>query len=97
MAPPPFEPPEARASAEFAGRGLAPLPPSRRGLMAERRTVTAAARVLPADWRATALAALAGTAFGENGEGFLRFSYATSVENIEKGLTRIRDHCRAGS
>lgn len=43
------------------------------------------------------VAALAGTAFGENGEGFLRFSYATSVENIEKGLTRIRDHCRAGS
>ncbi len=43
------------------------------------------------------VAALAGTAFGANGEGFLRFSYATSVEKIEKGLTRIRDHCRAGS
>ncbi len=43
------------------------------------------------------VAALAGTAFGENGEGFLRFSYATSVENIEKGLARIRGHFRAGA
>ena len=60
MAPPPFEPPEARASAEFAGRGLAPLPPSRRVLMADRRTVTAAARVSPAelaDWQAKAASA----------------------------------------
>lgn len=43
------------------------------------------------------VAALAGTAFGENGEGFLRFSYATSVGNIEKGLARIRLHLRAGA
>ena len=58
--PPPFEPPEVRAPAEFAGRGLAPLPPSRRGPMAERRIVTAAASVSPtelADWRAKAAAA----------------------------------------
>ena len=43
------------------------------------------------------VAALAGTAFGENGEGFLRFSYATSVRNIEEGLARIRLHLRAGA
>ena len=43
------------------------------------------------------VAALAGTAFGENGEGFLRFSYATSVGNIEEGLARIRLHLRAGA
>ena len=43
------------------------------------------------------VAALAGTAFGEMGEGFLRFSYATSVGNIEEGLTRIRRHLRAGA
>ncbi len=43
------------------------------------------------------VAALAGTAFGENGEGFLRFSYATSVGNIEEGLARIRRHLRAGA
>jgi aminotransferase len=32
-----------------------------------------------------------GTGFGPCGEGFVRFSYATSEENIEKGLNRIAD------
>jgi aspartate/methionine/tyrosine aminotransferase len=36
------------------------------------------------------VACLAGTAFGEFGEGHLRFSYATSMENIEEALQRIR-------
>ena len=35
------------------------------------------------------VATLAGTSFGEYGEGFLRFSYANSVENIKKALERI--------
>src|SRR5437867_10767733 len=35
------------------------------------------------------VAALSGTAFGEFGEGYLRFSVANSVENIEKALDRI--------
>ena len=30
-----------------------------------------------------------GIDFGRNGEGYLRFSYANSMENIEKGLDRI--------
>lgn len=30
-----------------------------------------------------------GTGFGEYGEGYLRISYATSVENLEKGMSRI--------
>ena len=42
------------------------------------------------------VAALAGNAFGEGGEGFLRFSYATSVENIEKAVNRVRQHLTAG-
>jgi aspartate/methionine/tyrosine aminotransferase len=33
---------------------------------------------------------LSGTAFGEHGDGYLRFSYANSLENIEEALTRIR-------
>lgn len=37
------------------------------------------------------VACLAGTSFGEYGEGYLRFSYANSVENIEKALGRIAD------
>jgi len=35
------------------------------------------------------VAALSGTAFGEFGEGYLRFSVANSIENIEKALDRV--------
>ena len=35
------------------------------------------------------VAALSGTAFGEFGEGYLRFSVANSIENIEEALNRI--------
>jgi aspartate/methionine/tyrosine aminotransferase len=37
------------------------------------------------------VAALAGTSFGAYGEGYLRFSYANSQENIRKALGRIAD------
>jgi aspartate/methionine/tyrosine aminotransferase len=36
------------------------------------------------------VACLSGTAFGEFGEGHLRFSYATGMENIQEALARIR-------
>ena len=36
------------------------------------------------------VACLAGTAFGAHGEGYLRFSYANSLENIHEALSRIR-------
>jgi aspartate aminotransferase len=36
------------------------------------------------------VAALSGTAFGEFGEGHLRFSYANSMDNIQEALRRIR-------
>jgi aspartate/methionine/tyrosine aminotransferase len=43
------------------------------------------------------VAALSGTAFGAFGEGYLRFSVANSIENIEKALDRIDEwvnkHC----
>ena len=35
------------------------------------------------------VATVAGTSFGAYGEGYLRFSYANSVENIERALKRI--------
>jgi aspartate/methionine/tyrosine aminotransferase len=35
------------------------------------------------------VACLPGTSFGAHGEGYLRFSYANSVENIEKALAAI--------
>ena len=36
------------------------------------------------------VACLSGTAFGSYGEGYLRFSYANSLENISEALGRIR-------
>ena len=36
------------------------------------------------------VACLSGTAFGRYGEGYLRFSYANSLENIEEALRRVR-------
>ncbi len=33
-----------------------------------------------------------GVDFGENGEGYLRFSYANSLENIAEGLDRIENY-----
>lgn len=36
------------------------------------------------------VACLSGTAFGSYGDGYLRFSYANSLDNIEEALSRIR-------
>lgn len=33
-----------------------------------------------------------GIDFGENGEGFIRFSYANSIENIQKGMDRFEKY-----
>jgi len=35
-----------------------------------------------------------GIDFGSGGEGFLRFSYANSIENIKKGLDRIEGYLK---
>jgi len=37
------------------------------------------------------VACLSGTCFGKFGEGYLRFSYANSLENIEKALASIKE------
>ena len=37
------------------------------------------------------VAVLSGTDFGEYGEGYLRLSYTNSLENIHKGLDRMKD------
>jgi aspartate/methionine/tyrosine aminotransferase len=34
-----------------------------------------------------------GVAFGESGEGYIRLSFATSIENINKALQRISEYC----
>jgi aspartate/methionine/tyrosine aminotransferase len=35
-----------------------------------------------------------GVDFGKNGEGYLRFSYANSLENIEEGLSRLERYLK---
>jgi aspartate aminotransferase len=41
------------------------------------------------------VACLSGTAFGALGEGYVRFSYANSLENIQEALSRLRTLLRA--
>jgi aspartate aminotransferase len=43
------------------------------------------------------VALLPGDSFGEYGEGYLRLSYANSIENIQKGLGRIEEVVRAAA
>ena len=38
------------------------------------------------------VACLSGASFGAFGEGYMRFSYANSTENIREGLRRVREH-----
>ena len=37
------------------------------------------------------VACLSGTAFGSYGDGYLRFSYANSMDNILEAIERIRN------
>jgi aspartate/methionine/tyrosine aminotransferase len=37
------------------------------------------------------VAVLPGTAFGPYGEGYIRFSYATTLENIDEAVQRIKN------
>ena len=37
------------------------------------------------------VACLPGNGFGHNGEGYLRFSYATSVENIREAIDKMKE------
>jgi aspartate/methionine/tyrosine aminotransferase len=34
---------------------------------------------------------LSGTSFGSFGDGYLRFSYANSADNIKEGMRRVRE------
>jgi aspartate/methionine/tyrosine aminotransferase len=43
------------------------------------------------------VAALWGTAFGQYGKGYLRFSYANSVDNLKLALERFESHLAAAS
>ena len=36
------------------------------------------------------VATVAGTSFGAQGEGFIRFSYAASIEDIERACAKVQ-------
>ncbi len=38
----------------------------------------------------TGIATVSGTSFGANGEGFIRFSYANSTDNIRRAIERMQ-------
>jgi len=42
------------------------------------------------------VAVLSGNSFGPGGEGYLRFSYASSLANLEKAVTRLKEHFTKG-
>ncbi len=44
---------------------------------------------------ATGVAVAPGADFGAGGEGYLRFSYANSLENIEEALSRLGDYLKS--
>lgn len=37
------------------------------------------------------VAVVPGNAFGENGEGYVRMAYATSMENLEEAVKRMKE------
>ena len=41
------------------------------------------------------VACLSGTSFGDYGEGYLRFSYANSMENLREAIERMRTFLEA--
>ena len=44
--------------------------------------------------RKTGVVTVPGSGFGKGGEGFIRITYATSDENIKRGLARIQDYAK---
>ena len=59
-----------------------------------RETGWASKKLADALLEQAGVAVLSGTAFGEYGEGYLRFSIANSMENINKALDRVEEWVR---
>ena len=73
------------------GLGVRKTPEGAFYVLADARHISADSRSLAMEiLEATGVAVTPGIDFGEGAEGFLRFSYANSMENIEKALNRLR-------
>lgn len=79
------------------GLGVAVEPTGAFYIFADVRHLTSDCYQLAFDMLEKAHVAVApGIDFGSNGEGFLRFSYANSMENIAEGLRRLKDYLAPG-
>lgn len=73
------------------GLGVRKIPEGAFYVLADARHISSNSRSLALEiLEATGVAVTPGIDFGEGAEGFLRFSYANSPENIEKALDRLR-------
>lgn len=77
------------------GLGVRKIPEGAFYVLADARHISADSRSLAREiLDSTGVAVTPGIDFGEGAEGFLRFSYANSPENIEKALDRLRTFFR---
>jgi aspartate/methionine/tyrosine aminotransferase len=77
------------------GLGVRKIPEGAFYVLADARHISADSRSLAREiLESTGVAVTPGIDFGEGAEGFLRFSYANSPENIEKGLDRLQTFFR---
>ncbi len=77
------------------GLGVRKIPEGAFYVLADARHISADSRSLAREiLESTGVAVTPGIDFGEGAEGFLRFSYANSPENIRKALDRLRTFFR---
>jgi aspartate/methionine/tyrosine aminotransferase len=77
------------------GLGVAVEPTGAFYVLADARSLRCGSLDLAFDILAKAHVAVApGIDFGSNAEGFLRFSYANSIENISAGMERLKEYLR---
>lgn len=77
------------------GLGLECKPEGAFYVLADARRFCGDSKAFAFDILAKAQVALTpGIDFGDNAEGYLRFSYANSLENIDKGMERLADYLK---
>jgi len=78
------------------GLGVRRMPQGAFYVLADARHVNPDSLALAMEiLEATGVALTPGIDFGEGAEGYLRFSYANSIENIDKALDRLEEYLAA--
>jgi len=75
------------------GLGVRRMPQGAFYVLADARSIHPDSLILAMEiLEATGVAVTPGIDFGEGAQGYLRFSYANSIENIDKALDRLREY-----